>query len=110
VLDQQKNKVATEAEWFVQMMDYRLACSLETIGDNKGKIISIVPTLEEMPAESNKDEPLATPLPKQLELINKTLAQEATRRIVGTHLRQFQRLVEGLEAMALEPSFWSGIE
>jgi hypothetical protein len=110
VLDQQKNKVATEAEWFVQMMDYRLACSLETISDKNGKVIAAIPTLDEMPFTQDKDEPLATSLPKQLELINKHLAQEATRRLVGTHLRQFQRLVEGLEAMALEPNFWNGIE
>lgn len=110
VLDQQINKVATEAEWFVQMMDYRLACSLETIADRKGKVIASIPLLEEMSWDGKKDEPLATPLPKQLELVNQHLAQEATRRLVGTHLRQFQRLLEGLEAMALEPSFWNGIE
>lgn len=110
VLDQQINKVATEAEWFTQMMDYRLACSLETIADKKGKVIASIPLLEEMSWENTKDEPLATPLPKQLELVNQHLAQEATRRLVGTHLRQFQRLLEGLEAMALEPNFWNGIE
>lgn len=110
VLDQQVNKVATEAEWFVQMMDYRLACSLETIADNKGKVIASIPLLEEMSWEGAKEEPLATPLPKQLELVNTHLAQEATRRLVGTHLRQFQRLLEALEAMALEPNFWNGIE
>jgi hypothetical protein len=110
VLDQQKTKVATEAEWFVQMMDYRLACSLETIADKKGKVIASIPALEEMVWEPSGEEPLATPLPKQLDLVSKYLAQEATRRLVGTHLRQFQRLVEGLEAMALEPSFWNGIE
>jgi hypothetical protein len=110
VLDQQNNKVATEAEWFVQMMDYRLACSLESVADKSGKVLMIIPLLEEMAFEPNKDEPLATPLPKQLELINKNMAQEATRRLVGTHLRQFQRLVEALEAMALEPNFWNGIE
>jgi hypothetical protein len=110
VLDQQKNKVATEAEWFVQMMDYRLACSLETIADKKGKVIASIPLLEEMNWDGNSDEPLATPLPKQLALVNQHLAQEATRRLVGTHLRQFQRLLEGLEAMALEPNFWNGIE
>ena len=109
VLDQQKNKVATEAEWFVQMMDYRLACSLETVADKNGKVIASIPTLDELKFEPDKDEPLSTSLPTQLELINKTMAQEATRRLVGTHLRQFQRLVEGLEAMALEPSFWNGI-
>lgn len=110
VLDQQKNKVATEAEWFVQMMDYRLACSLESVADKNGKVLMVIPLLEEMAFEADKDEPLATPLPKQLDLINKNMAQEATRRLVGTHLRQFQRLVEALEAMALEPNFWNGIE
>ncbi|NDD53051.1 hypothetical protein EBZ39_04090 [bacterium] len=110
VLDQQKNNVATETEWFVQMMDYRLACSLETIEDKKGKVIASIPLLEEMPEENNRDEPLATSLPKQLKLVNTHLAQEATRRLVGMHLRQFQRLVEALEAMALEPNFWTGIE
>jgi hypothetical protein len=110
VLDQQENRVATEAEWFVQMMDYRLACSLETITDKAGKVISAIPTLDEMPLPPNPEKPLATTLPQQLALINKNLAQEATRRLVGTHLRQFQRLVESLEAMALEPNFWNGIE
>ena len=110
ILDQQKNKVATEAEWFVQMMDYRLACSLDTVADAKGKVIASIPLLEEMSWEANKDEPLATPLPKQLDLVNTHLAQETTRRLVGVHLRQFQRLLEGLEAMALEPNFWNGIE
>jgi hypothetical protein len=110
VLDQQQNKVATETEWFVQMMDYRLACSLESVADKSGKVLTVIPTLDEMPFEPNKDEPLATSLPKQLDLINKNMAQEATRRLVGTHLRQFQRLVEALEAMALEPNFWNGIE
>jgi hypothetical protein len=110
VLDQQKNRVATEAEWFVQMMDYRLACSLETVTDKNGKVLATVPTLEELAFTPDSNEPLSTPLPKQLDLINKTMAQEATRRLVGTHLRQFQRLVEALEAMALDPSFWNGIE
>jgi hypothetical protein len=110
VLDQQENRVATEAEWFVQMMDYRLACALESIADKNGKIIAQVPTLDEMAFTPDKDKPLGTPLPQQLALIEKNLAQEATRRLVGTHLRQFQRLVEGLEAMALEPNFWNGIE
>lgn len=110
VLDQQQNRISTEAEWFLQMMDYRLSCSLERISDNTGKVLSLVPELLERKIET-KDEPLATPLPAQLEYINKdVLAQEVTRRLVGTHLRQFQRLVEALEAMAVEPSFWNGIE
>jgi hypothetical protein len=105
VLDQQNGVVNTEAEWFVQLMDYRLACALETITDKNGKVISDVPELEM--AGSTKDK---TTLVGQLELINKNvLAQEATRRLVGSHLRQFQRLTEAIEAMAVEPSFWDGI-
>jgi hypothetical protein len=111
VLDQKENKVTTEAEWFVQMMDYRLSCSLEDIKDKKGKVISVVPELSEMPFKQNSDNPLETALVKQLDFVSTTiLAQEVTRRLVATHLRQFQRLVEALEAMAIEPSFWNGIE
>lgn len=110
VLDQQENRISTEAEWFLQMMDYRLSCSLEQISDGSGKVLAVMPELFERKLE-NKDEPLATPLPAQLEYLNKeVLAQEVTRRLVGNHLRQFQRLIEALEAMALEPSFWNGIE
>lgn len=111
VLDQQEAKIATEAEWFVQMMDYRLACSLESITSHTGKVIAVVPELSEMPFAPNREKPLATPLADQLSYVNTTvLAQEVTRRLVGLHLRQFQRLLEALEAMALEPSFWTGIE
>lgn len=111
VLDQQNNKIATEAEWFTQMMDYRLSCSLESIASNTGKVIAVVPELSEMPFTPDKEQPLATPLVAQLNYVNNTvLAQEVTRRLVGLHLRQFQRLLEALEAMALEPSFWTGIE
>jgi hypothetical protein len=109
VLDQEEKRVATEAEWFVQMMDYRLACSLESIAQADGKIVAVIPPLDSLQFVNDPDQPLATALPKQLDLLNKTVAQEVTRRLVGTHLRQFQRLVEALEAMALEPSFWNGI-
>jgi hypothetical protein len=106
VLDQNAGTVSTEAEWFVQLMDYRLACALDTITDKNGKVIASVPELDMSIGSKEK-----TPLVDQLDMINKNvLAQEATRRLVGTHLRQFQRLIEALEAMALEPSFWNGIE
>ena len=111
ILDQQEAKIATEAEWFVQLMDYRLSCSLESIASSTGKVIAMMPELSEMPFAPDKKNPLATPLVDQLNYLNNTvLAQEVTRRLVGLHLRQFQRLLEALEAMALEPSFWTGIE
>ena len=111
LLDQQDQKITTEAEWFVQLMDYRLACTLDTITDNTGKVLSVMPELHDMPFTRSVENPLATALVGQLDFMNKNiLAQEVTRRLVATHLRQFQRLLEALEAMALEPSFWNGIE
>jgi hypothetical protein len=111
IIDQQQGVVNSEAEWFAQMMDYRLVCSVESLADKDGKLISVVPEMAEMPFTPDKDNPLATPLAATLDYVNtKVLAQEVTKRLVGTHLRQFQRLVEALEAMALEPSFWTGIE
>jgi hypothetical protein len=93
------------------MMDYRLSCSLDDIKDKVGKVIAVVPELSEQKFTQNPDSPLETALVKQLDFVNTTiLAQEVTRRLVATHLRQFQRLTEALEAMALEPSFWNGIE
>lgn len=109
VADQVSKKIATEAEWFVQMMDYRLACSLDEITSNTGKVVAELPEVKLVLPLPEDD--AANPLVQQLHLINKdVLAQEVTRRLVGTHLRKFQRLIEALEAMALEPSFWNGIE
>jgi hypothetical protein len=39
-------------------------------------------------------------------VLNDQLKSELTRRLVSTQFRQFQRLYESLEAMALEPNFW----
>lgn len=105
VLDQEAKKIVTEAEWFVQMLEYRLALSLAALTDANGKPTAVVPALGELPAVEGE-----TPLVTLSNYVNnKVLAHEVTRRLVGTHLRQFQRLVEALEAMALEPSFWNGI-
>jgi hypothetical protein len=112
VVDQAAERIKTEGEWYAQLIEYRLACSVESISDKNGKIISVVPELHEIATiYPNKELPEDTPLVEALKFVNtKVLAQEVTKRLVGTHLRQFQRLVEALEAMALEPSFWNGIE
>lgn len=110
--DQNAGRVVTEAEWFTRMIEYRLACSLERLSDSSGKQIAVVPEMSEFQKTHvpPPEEPLQTPLVPLAEYVNNNvLAHEVTRRLVGQHLRQFQRLVEALEAMALEPSFWSGI-
>ena len=111
ILDQQEAKITSPEEWFVQLLDYRLSCSLESIASDTGRVIAMMPELAEMPFTPDKKKPLATPLVDQLNYLNNTVAaQEVTRRLVNLHLLQFQRLLEALEAMALEPSFWTGIE
>lgn len=105
VLDQEAKRIVTEAEWFVQMLEYRLAFSLAAITDANGKPTSVIPALGALPAVEGESALITL----SNYVNNEVLAHEVTRRLVGTHLRQFQRLVEALEAMALEPSFWNGI-
>lgn len=110
VLDQESKDVVTSSEWFLRLMEYRLACSLERVENGEGRVMQEVPTLAEMPHTPTEGQPLQTALVPLLDFVNnKVLAHEVTRRLAGQHFRQFQRLVEALEAMALEPSFWNGI-
>jgi hypothetical protein len=110
VLDQEAKVFVTTDEWLLRMMEYRLACSLDRVEAGNGRVLHQVPTLAEMPHTPPEDCPLQTALVPLLEFVNnKVLAHEVTRRLAGQHLRHFQRLVEALEAMSLEPSFWNGI-
>jgi len=53
----------------------------------------------------------ATPLPRMREWFYKEcITQEPLRRCIGEQGRQFSRVVEALEVMTAEPSFWKGIE
>ena len=110
LLDQQDGEITTEAEWILRLLEYRLACSLDQVTDQYGRPTHIVPLVLEYPHTPPPDKPLQTALVPLLQYINtKILAHEVTRRLAAQQLRQFQRLVEALEAMALEPSFWNGI-
>lgn len=110
LLDQNNNEIFSEAEWFLRLAEYRMACSLESIADASGKLIYANPELQELKFTPPEDKPTQTPLVLARQTVNsKALAHEVTRRLIATQLRQFQRLVEALEAMALEPSFWNGI-
>jgi hypothetical protein len=111
LLDQQAGEILSEAEWFVRMAEYRMACSLEGIFDADGKALVANPELGDVPFTPPADKPTQTVLTVMRQNVNtKALAQEVTRRLISVQLRKFQRLVEALEAMALEPSFWDGIE
>jgi hypothetical protein len=112
LLDQNDGLILSEAEWFLRMFEYRMACSLAAVYDANGKPLVIVPQLSDFKLElkSAPDKPNQTALPIAREFVHtKALAHEVTRRLAASQLRKFQRLVEAMEAMALEPSFWNGI-
>lgn len=110
LLDQNDGLILSEAEWFLRLFEYRMACSLAAVYDANGKPLVIVPQLSDFKFDVNPDKPGQTALPVAREFVHsKALAHEVTRRLAATHLRKFQRLVEAMEAMALEPSFWNGI-
>jgi hypothetical protein len=110
LLDQNAGLIMSEAEWFLRLFEYRMACSLAAVYDANRKPLVIVPELSEFKVETNDDNPGQTALPAAREFVHsKALSHEVTRRLAATHLRRFQRLVEAMEAMALEPSFWNGI-
>lgn len=110
LLDQEAGEILSQNEWFLRAAEYRMACSLDAILDGAGKVIVSNPELSELPFIPPVDQPTQTALVLARKQINsKALAHEVTRRLVSAHLSKFQRLVEALEAMALEPSFWNGI-
>lgn len=110
LLDQNNNEIFSEAEWFLRLAEYRMACSLESVADENGKLIYANPELQDLVFTPPEDKPTQTPLVLARQNVNtKALAHEVTRRLIAAQLRRFQRLVEALEAMALEPSFWNGI-
>ena len=110
LLDQNAGEILSEAEWFLRLAEYRMACSLEAVLDSAGKPVVLNPVLADVKFTPPPENPNQTALPAARQFVNtKALAHEVTRRLIAAHLRRFQRLVEALEAMALEPSFWNGI-
>lgn len=101
-----------DADYFLKMEAYRTCCMLEYIADQRGDRIIDLPPLYEITWEGD-DTGLVTHtrLKDILEWVNENaIKNESLRRIVSQQYRQFQRLVEALEAQAAEPNFWSGIE
>ena len=111
LLDQNDGEIVANDEWFLRMAEYRMACSLDAILDKDGKVLAANPELGDLQFTPPADKPTQTALVLARKQVNSgPLAHEVTRRLVAAHLRKFNRLVESLESMALEPSFWNGIE
>lgn len=103
-------RVASEAEWLTNMLEYRLVCGLAALYDDSGAAVIEIPASEDW--HFTVDDPTKeTPLLKMCEWFNdEGITSEPLRRIVGTYHRQFQRIVETLESRTAEPNFWKGID
>jgi hypothetical protein len=109
LLDQRKEEFLSDTEWFLRMFEYRLACSVELVVV-EGKPIGMVPELDDaasmqLPTKHDDKEKTALVRLRNYVVVD-LLKSEVTRRLVGNQFRNFQRLCETLEAMALEPNFW----
>ncbi|NBO19903.1 MAG: hypothetical protein EBV03_11915 [Proteobacteria bacterium] len=114
LLDQRDNHFLSDTEWFLRLFEYRLACSIEEVLLDD-KLVASIPELEtvtdktQLPNKGDDPKKPATVRLREYALVG-VLRSEITRRLVGNQFRLFQRLYETLEAMALEPNFWKGIE
>lgn len=108
-IDQKNGEFNSDTEWFLRFFEYRLACSIRRV-IVEGKPVAELPDLEAAATTPlpGLDNDLSRPALLRLHdyVIKDLLKGEIVRRLVGKHFREFQRIYEALEAMALEPNFW----
>jgi hypothetical protein len=109
LLDQRDGNFLSDTEWLLRFFEYRLACSIsEMLFEGKPFAVGIdlaQVANEQLPNTNDNFD--ASPCVRLREyMLNNVLKHEVTRRMVGKQFRDFQRLYETLEAMALEPNFW----
>ncbi len=103
--DAQSGKILDEDRYFRTLMDYRLAMSLEKLR-LKDKTI-LVPEIGSSEYKTDTPPKGATKLIYVLPWIyDNVLSTEQLRRIAGSNLFRFQRLVEQLEARVDDQDFW----
>jgi len=133
--DVRNGDIRGDGEYMAWLMEYRLVMSLSRV-EVGGNVVLHVPTIVEWakenpppktpevepppPEEANTEEAFMafgrrrqvskTPLPRMREWFYQQVTQEPMRRMLGQQHREFQRLVEGMEAMTSNESFWKGIE
>lgn len=107
-------EIRGDVEYTAKFFEYRLALGVARVVAG-GQVIYEAPesiatwTTEHPPA--NGSELSFTPLPRFVTYFQENgVRHEHVRRMVGSHHQNFQRLVEHLEIMADEPSFWGGID
>ena len=106
-LDALQQKILGEVDYFSRLNIYRLTCMLFKITDDKGAIVVEVPDPLTIPYDEIPAQTLLVPL---ITWFNETVCTtESLRHIAAQHHREFQRLVEALEAQTGNPDFWHEI-
>ena len=110
-LDQLKGEIIGDADYFGRLNVYRLSCMVENIADGNGTTIADVPPIMSIPYDDPEmGQPQVTRLTPMVEWFNKEVCRtESLRRIAANKHREFQRLLEALEAQTSDPSFWQEI-
>lgn len=100
---QAANQTMTHNDIYQKIIEYRLACGLESVTLAGGGTTTI-PTLDEFLAEG-------VDLLEIVERIRKEIIKyEPLWRVTGVTFTKFQRLVEKMEARAADPNFWKATE
>lgn len=105
--DALNQQILGEVDYFSRLNVYRLTCMLFKITDAKGAIIAEVPNVLDIPHDTIAGETVLVPLVNWFN--EQVCATESLRRVASQHHREFQRLVEALEAQTGNPDFWSEI-
>lgn len=109
--DLKYGKLVTQGDYLMAMADYRMSLAIESIHDKAGNIIASIPPVDELEYQPPEDGHKETPVAALLEsVLRDIIPHESMQRIAGLNHRQFQRIVEAMEAQISEPSFWKGIE
>jgi hypothetical protein len=99
--------IVSEAEFYAEMMAFRLACSTERI-DFDGDANDI-PEVASIPRAEDADS-AQTPLADMRQWFETEVAPtESLMALLATEHAEFQRLVEALETQGTDPNFWQGI-
>lgn len=107
-LDALNQQILGEVDYFSRLNVYRLSCMLYKLTDSHGAVIAEVPEPLHIPHDDVPGETVLTPLVNWFN--EHVCTTESLRHIAAQHHREFQRLVEALEAQTGNPDFWNGIE
>lgn len=106
--DVRAGRIAGDGEYVMAMQNYRLAMGVARI-EADTTILHEVGNILDVPYTAPPGEPQTVLVPFTRWFHDTIIPQESILRVVAQAHRQFQRLVERLEAMAQSPDFWTGI-